>query len=59
MILQDRAWLDIALFGRLSWSRWHGKSKTVATLRQLQRTAGLVFPEEVTKNGTPDRREPT
>lgn len=32
-------------------NRWHGKSNLVLTLRQLQRTAVLVFPDEVVKNG--------
>lgn len=31
--------------------RWHGKSNLVLTLRQLQRTAALVFPQEVVNNG--------
>ncbi|CAN0306418.1 unnamed protein product, partial [Ectocarpus fasciculatus] len=31
--------------------RWHGKKNLTLTLRQLQRTATHVFPEEVAKNG--------
>ncbi|CAM9286676.1 unnamed protein product, partial [Scytosiphon promiscuus] len=31
--------------------RWHGKKNLILTLRQLQRTATFVFPEEVAKNG--------
>ncbi|CAN0532054.1 unnamed protein product, partial [Ectocarpus sp. 12 AP-2014] len=31
--------------------RWHGKKNLILTLRQLQRTAIYVFPEEVAKNG--------
>lgn len=31
--------------------RWHGKCNMDITLKQLQRTGALVFPEEVAKNG--------
>lgn len=41
-------WYATVRFGA---SRWHGKSNLVITLRQLQRTAALVFPQEVVNNG--------
>lgn len=37
--------------GPLTNLRWHGKKNLILTLRQLQRTATFVFPEEVAKNG--------
>lgn len=43
--------LCIVTRARKNTYRWHGKSKLVVTLRQLQRTAALVFPEEVIRNG--------
>lgn len=40
----------VCVFMRAEY-RWHGRNNLLLTLRQLQRTALLVFPKEVEKNG--------
>eukprot|EP00904_Undaria_pinnatifida_P006580 jgi/Undpi1/3051/HiC_scaffold_15.g06427.m1 len=46
--------LCVVTRARKNTYRWHGKSNLVFTLRQLQRTAALVFPQEVVNNDMTD-----